>query len=176
MNQSGFPNLFSLITVGNLTLRNRIVSTGHDTHPNDKGRFGDRMITYHEARARGGAGLIVTEVALVYPNAVFFADPIRVDTDDCTPGYRQLAEAVHGHGSGLIAQLFQPGREMLASEDGTAPVSFSASSTPNERFHVMPRPMPLEMIAEVISSYGDAAHRMREAGHGFCHRIAPVWR
>ncbi|WP_170327663.1 FAD-dependent oxidoreductase [Ruegeria arenilitoris] len=164
MSQAGFPNLFSPITIGNLTLRNRIVSTGHETHLNDQGRIGDRMIAYHEARARGGAGLIVTEVALVHPSAVFVADPIRVDTDECIPGYRQLAKVVHGHGSGLIAQLFHPGREMLASEDGTAPVSYSSSPTPNERFHVMPRPMPLEMIAEVISSYGDAARRMREAG------------
>lgn len=164
MSRNNFPTLFSPITIGSLTLRNRIVSTGHETHLNEKGRIGDRMIAYHEARARGGAGLIVTEVALVHPSAVFVADPIRVDSDACIPGYRDLAEVVHGHGCGLIAQLFHPGREMLASEDGTAPVSYSASSSPNERFHVMPRPMPLEMIAEVIASYGDAARRMRAAG------------
>ncbi len=164
MSQASFPNLFSPITLGSLTLRNRIASTGHETHLNEKGRIGDRMIAYHEARARGGAGLIVVEVALVHPSAVFVADPIRVDTDDCIPGYQQLAEAVKGHGSGLIAQLFHPGREMLASEDGTAPVSYSASATPNERFHVMPRSMTPEMIAELISSYGAAARRMQSAG------------
>ena len=164
MTDSRFPNLFSPITIGNLTLRNRIVSTGHETHLNEKGRVGNAMIAYHEARARGGAGLIVTEVALVHPSAVFVADPIRVDTDDCIPGYRRLAEVIHGHDCGLIAQLFHPGREMLASEDGTAPVSYSASPTPNERFHVMPRPMTPEMISEVISAYGDAAVRMQQAG------------
>lgn len=164
MSHANFPNLFSPITIGNLTLRNRIVSTGHETHLNEKGRIGDRMIAYHEARARGGAGLIMTEVALVHSSAVFVADPIRVDTDDCIPGYARLAEVIHSHGTGLIAQLFHPGREMLASEDGTAPVSFSASSTPNERFHVMPRPMTSEMVAEVIAAHGDAAARMQKAG------------
>ncbi|WP_136440940.1 FAD-dependent oxidoreductase [Pacificoceanicola onchidii] len=164
MSQAAFPHLFSPITIGPLTLRNRIVSTGHETHLNDKGQIGDRMIAYHEARARGGAGLIMTEVALVHSSAVFVADPIRVDTDACIPGYARLAEVVHGHGTGLIAQLFHPGREMLASEDGTAPVSYSASATPNERFHVMPRPMTPEMIAEVIAAYGDAAVRMQKAG------------
>ncbi len=159
-----FPNLFSPITLGRMTLRNRIVSTGHETHLNEHGQIGQKLIAYHEARARGGAGLIVVEVALVHPSAIFVADPIRVDTDDCIPGYRALAEAIHGHECGLIAQLFHPGREMLASEDGTAPVSYSASATPNERFHVMPRPMPIEMINEVISSYGDAGRRMQEAG------------
>lgn len=164
MTQASFPHLFSPISIGSLNLRNRMVSTGHETHLNEKGQIGDAMIAYHEARARGGAGLIVTEVALVHPSAVFVADPIRVDTDDCIPGYSRLAKVIHGHDCGLIAQLFHPGREMLASEDGTAPVSYSASPTPNERFHVMPRPMTPEMIAEVIASYGDAARRMREAG------------
>ncbi len=164
MSSALFPHLFSPITIGDLELRNRIVSTGHETHLNDRGMIGEAMIAYHEARARGGAGLIVTEVALVHPSAVFVAEPIRVDTDDCIPGYRALAKALHGHGCGLIAQLFHPGREMLASEDGTAPVSYSASATPNERFHVLPRPMPIELVREVIAYHGDAARRMVEAG------------
>ncbi|WP_069300827.1 FAD-dependent oxidoreductase [Neptunicoccus sediminis] len=164
MSQTSFPALFSPITIGGLTLRNRIVSTGHETHLNEQGQIGDAMIAYHEARAKGGAGLIVTEVALVHSSAVFVADPIRVDTDACIPGYSRLAEAIHRHDTGLIAQLFHPGREILASEDGTAPVSYSASATPNERFHVMPRPMPAEMIAQIIAAFGDAARRMQTAG------------
>ena len=109
MNQQPFPNLLSPVEIGDLTLRNRIVSTGHETHLNERGQIGDAMIAYHEARARGGAGLIVTEVALVHASAVFVASPIRVDTDDCIPGYSRLAQAVHRHECGLIAQLFHPG-------------------------------------------------------------------
>lgn len=122
------------------------------------------MIAYHEARAKGGAGLIIVEVALAHPSGVFVAHPIRVDTDDCIPGYRNLANALHKYDCGVVAQLFHPGREILSSEDGTAPVSYSASATPNERFHVMPRSMPIDMIEEVISAFGDAALRMQKAG------------
>lgn len=164
MSDTPFPHLFSPFSVRNLELKNRIVSTGHETHLNDHGKIGDAMVAYHEARARGGAGLIMTEVALVHPSAVFVAHPIRVDTDDCIPGYRRLAETLHGYDCGFIAQLFHPGREIVASEDGTAPVSYSASPTPNERFHVLPRPMPTEMVEEVIAYHGDAARRMKEAG------------
>ena len=72
-----FPSLFSPIDIGKLALRNRLVSTGHETHLNDRGRIGDAMIAYHEARARGGAGLIVTELALVHSmRPVFVANPI----------------------------------------------------------------------------------------------------
>jgi 2,4-dienoyl-CoA reductase-like NADH-dependent reductase (Old Yellow Enzyme family) len=159
-----FPHLFSPFQINQLNLKNRIISTGHETHLNDHGLIGERMIAYHEARARGGAGLIMTEVALVHPGAVFVADPIRVDTDDCIPGYRKLAQVLHGYDCGLISQLFHPGREIVATEDGTTPVSYSASSVPNERFHVLPRPMPTWLVEEVIEYYGNAGARMREAG------------
>jgi 2,4-dienoyl-CoA reductase-like NADH-dependent reductase (Old Yellow Enzyme family) len=159
-----FPNLFSPFQINNLTLKNRIISTGHETHLNDKGKIGERMIAYHEARARGGAGLIMTEVALVHPGAVFVADPIRVDTDECIPGYKKLADTLHGYDCAFISQLFHPGREIVATEDGTAPVSYSASPVPNERFHVLPRPMPTELVEEVIDYYGNAGGRMLEAG------------
>ncbi len=57
-----FPHLLSEVALGPVTLRNRIVSTGHHTHLAD-GSPNDRLIAYHEARARGGAGLIICEVA-----------------------------------------------------------------------------------------------------------------
>ncbi len=59
MNTSHFPHLFSPLQLGDLKIRNRIVSTGHETHLNEQGLIGDAMIAYHEARAKGGAGLIV---------------------------------------------------------------------------------------------------------------------
>lgn len=164
MTHKQFPHLFSPISINNLTLKNRIISTGHETHLNDNGIIGDRMVAYHEARAKGGAGLIMTEVALVHPGAVFVADPIRVDTDDCIAGYERLANVLHGYDCGIIAQLFHPGREIIASQDGTAPVSYSASSVPNERFHVLPRTMPIWLVKEVIEYYGDAGARMFKAG------------
>ena len=82
MAHDNFPHLFSPFQINKLKLKNRIISTGHETHLNDGGLIGDRMVAYHEARAKGGAGLIMTEVALVHPGAVFVADPIRVDTDE----------------------------------------------------------------------------------------------
>lgn len=164
MTHEKFPHLFSPFTLNKLTLKNRIISTGHETHLSEHGEIGDRLVAYHEARARGGAGLIMTEVALVHPGAVYVANPIRVDKDDCIPGYQRLADVVHGYDCGLIAQLFHPGREIISTEDGTAPVSYSASSVPNERFHVMPRAMPTQLVQEVIEYYGSASARMLKAG------------
>ncbi len=55
----GFPNLFSPRRIGNFTLRNRIVSTGHETAMADAGGISEAMLADPEARARRGAGLIL---------------------------------------------------------------------------------------------------------------------
>ncbi len=48
-----FPHLFSPITIGGVTIRNRILSSGHDTVMAEHGLVSDRLIAYQEARARG---------------------------------------------------------------------------------------------------------------------------
>ncbi len=61
-----FPALFSPITLGGTVIRNRILSTGHDTAMAHKGAVADQLVAYQEARAKGGAGLIVVQVAGVH--------------------------------------------------------------------------------------------------------------
>ncbi|MGH6894455.1 MAG: FAD-dependent oxidoreductase, partial [Dongiaceae bacterium] len=80
------------------------------------------------------------------------------------PGYRRRGEAVHTHDCKIVGQVFHPGREIMDSQDGSAPVAYAPSAVPNERFHVMPRPMSKALIAEVIEGYGLAAARLRSAG------------
>ena len=53
------PHLFSPITIRNVTLRSRIVSTAHNTGLSDHDRVGDRLIAYYEAKARGGVPLLI---------------------------------------------------------------------------------------------------------------------
>ncbi|MFD1554674.1 hypothetical protein ACFSHT_03395 [Paraburkholderia silviterrae] len=47
-------------------LKNHIKPTGHDTTLPTDGHVNDALIACHEARARGGAGLIVMQVAGVH--------------------------------------------------------------------------------------------------------------
>lgn len=159
-----FATLLSPIRLGGTDIRNRIVSTGHHTHlahmvPNDA------LIAYHEARARGGVGLIVTEVTGVHPTALFSNDLLMATDDSCMDGFAKLAQAVHKHGATVFAQLFHPGRELLASTSGLIPAAYAPSAVPNERFHIMPRAMPGDLIEEIIAGYGCAAGYLAQAGY-----------
>ena len=164
MTTAMFPNLFSPLQIGPVTVRNRILSSGHDTVLVQDGAVTDDLIAYHEARAAGGVGLIVLQVSGVHESARYTTHVLMATDDACVPGYAELAEAVHRHGTTIFGQLFHPGREILESKDGSAPVAWAPSATPSERFHVMPRAMTEAEIHEVLDGYGQAARRLREAG------------
>ena len=163
-NRPGFPHLFAPLQIGPLRLKNRIVSSGHDTVMADHGNVTDQLVAYHRARAEGGAGLIVLQVAGVHPTARYTSHMLMADTDDCIEGYRRLCEELKPHGCAVVGQLFHGGRETTASDDGSLPVAYAPSSVPNERFAVMPRSLDGSMITEIVQGFGTAAARLERAG------------
>ena len=159
-----FPRLFSPLRLGPLEIRNRIFSSGHDTVMAEDGLIGDRLIAYQQARAAGGVGLIIVQVASVHESAEYTAHALSAMDDTCIPGYRRLAQAVHAEGAAVIGQVFHGGREIMDSDDGTLPVPLGPSAVPNERFHVMPRAMSVAEILVIQAGFADAARRLRTAG------------
>lgn len=124
----------------------------------------DAMVAYHQARAEGGAGLIILEAARAHISGDSGRPAIRAYDDACIPGYRRIAQACHPHGCKVFAQLSHPGREMTLAADGTHAAAVAPSAIPNERFHVMPRAMTPDLIQEVVEGFGDAAGRIQKAG------------
>ncbi|MDA8312896.1 MAG: FAD-dependent oxidoreductase [Actinomycetota bacterium] len=164
MSNHRFPHLFEPLGIGAVTIKNRIVSPGHDTVMVEEGHVTDQLVAYHEARAAGGVGLIVMQAAGVHDTARYTSHVLMAADDSCIRGYEKVAEAVRPYGTKLFGQLFHPGREVMESQDGSAPVALAPSAVPNERFHVMPRAMSHQMIAEIVASYGRAARRLQRAG------------
>jgi 2,4-dienoyl-CoA reductase-like NADH-dependent reductase (Old Yellow Enzyme family) len=63
-------HLLSPLRVGPAELANRIVSTAHQTGLLRAGLPTEDFVAYHEARARGGTGLIVLEATAVHPSGL----------------------------------------------------------------------------------------------------------
>lgn len=162
--QTAFPHLFEALQIRGKRLKNRIMSTGHDTCLPTDNLVNDKLIAYQRARAAGGVGLIVLQVAGVHDSARYTSHVLMATDDACIDGYRQLAEACHEHGTVVLSQLFHPGREIMESADGLLAVAYSASAVPNERFRVMPRALDQAMIDEIVQGYASAARRLHQAG------------
>ena len=113
---TAFAHLFQPLQIRGCTLKNRIMSTGHDTTLPTDGMVNEALVAYQEARARGGVGLIVLQVSGVHETARYTNHVLMATDDASIPGYRRVAEMAHGYGTVVFAQLFHPGREIAEAD------------------------------------------------------------
>src|SRR3990172_433319 len=157
-----FKHLFTPLRIGSFTVRNRILSTAHATGYADGGLPSDRHLHYWASKAKGGIGLIVTEVQPVHPSAATSPNLIHSWKDECIEPFRRVVDAVHQHGARIVAQLWHPGRATSSALDGRA--AWSASAVASPMYQEPPHEMTVEEIAEIVQAFAAAARRMREAG------------
>ncbi len=162
---ASYPRLFSPLTIRGHAIRNRILSTGHQTYLARAGLPGEDFIAYHAARARGGVGLIVTEAARFHASSMTQSPDLVIASDDSIGHYARLATAVHAHGARIVGQLSHAGRVSRRMQNGMRGVVFAPSSVPENRFHTVPREMPTEMVAEIVAALAEGARRYVEAGY-----------
>jgi 2,4-dienoyl-CoA reductase-like NADH-dependent reductase (Old Yellow Enzyme family) len=163
---NAFPHLLSPLEIKGIVLRNRIFSTGHETLIVRGGIPDEHLAAYHEARARGGAGLIITEATTVHETAFFNAAMPVGYLENCIPGFRLVADAIHRHGARVFGQLFHPGGEMMGMvDDGTRPVAWAPSAYNHERYLIRSREMPDDLVESVIAGYAATAANLVAAGY-----------
>jgi 2,4-dienoyl-CoA reductase-like NADH-dependent reductase (Old Yellow Enzyme family)/thioredoxin reductase len=119
-----YKKLFTPLKIGNCEIKNRIVM------PPMMMGFGkfdgtptEEMTAYYEERAKGGAGLISTEITRV--NDVTGAgafNQLGVSRDYHTEPLGRFAERIHAYGAKLFIQLHHPGRQNVGLMVGTIPL------------------------------------------------------
>src|SRR5450631_1576854 len=97
--EQAHPNLLSAIDLGPVRLRNRVVSTSHQTGLVHDHLPTDDLIAYHEARARGGVGSIFIEATAIDVSGLLTAHTIGGFLPEIVPVYRRLGELLRGHGA-----------------------------------------------------------------------------
>ena len=154
--------LLSPLRVGPVELPNRIVSTAHQTTLVHDHLPTEDFLAYHEARARGGTGLIVLEATAVDPSGLLTPHTLAGYREDSAAGFARVAEAVRPHGTRLFVQLFHGGREQIASPPRSPAIS--ASAIPSRRFHVEPRAATAADIQAILDGYARSAANVAAAG------------
>jgi len=153
--------LFSPLALGPAELPNRIVSTAHQTTLVHEHLPTDDFVAYHEARARGGAGLIVLEATAVHPSGLLTSHTLGGYLPQIVDGYRRVAAAVGPHGTRLFVQLLHGGREQIATPP-RAP-ALAPSPVPSPRFRAEPRSASPAEIEELVAGYARCAELAAEA-------------
>ncbi|MDP2701566.1 MAG: FAD-dependent oxidoreductase [Candidatus Rokubacteria bacterium] len=158
-----FPHLFSPLRIGPVTVPNRILLPAHGTMFADDNVPGERLAAYLAERARGGVGVIVTEITAVHPTSRPLDNLILGYDPKVIPGFRRVAERIHEHGAKVFGQVWHCGRQSDGFFSGLPLWAPSAIPCPVSR--EMPHAMTRDEIAEVVAGYLTVARHMKAAGY-----------
>lgn len=152
---SAFSALFSPLKVGGLTLRNRIVNSGHGTSLGP-GTHNEDLLSYEERRAQGGAAIVITQANAVNAKVGDF----YVGYEAATGKYDELARRIHAHGGLSFVQINHPGRQAHTGPNSFNELIYSSSAVPQREYGTkvrVPRALTHEEILQVIDDFGTAA-------------------
>jgi mycofactocin system FadH/OYE family oxidoreductase 2 len=157
-----FPYLFSPLKLGTVEVKNRISFQPHLTNLAIGNLPSERQMYYWGERAKGGAGLIITEEMSVHPTDMAYEKLIDVYHPEVIPGFKKITDYVHQFDSKIFAQLNHNGQQ----GDGSIsrlPV-WAPSPMPDVLFREIPKEMEPEDIEEVAEYFARCAIYVREGG------------
>lgn len=155
---TAYPHLLAPLDLGHVTLANRVLMGAMHTGLEETGDW-DRVAEYYAARARGGAGLIVTAgiapntEGAVLPGAARLADAADI------AAHRIITDRVHDAGGRIAMQILHAGR-YAAGRDCVAPSALRAPISP-----FVPTALDAAGIEKQLADFVDTAARARDAGY-----------
>ena len=155
---TSYPHLLSPLTLGPKRLRNRSLMGSMHTGLEETGDW-SRVAAFYAARARGGAGLIVTGGMAPNAEGGVFPGAAGLFTDSDIANHRRVTDAVHAEGGHIAMQILHAGRYAY-SKDCVAP---SAIKSPISPFP--PKELDEDGIEKQIADIATAAARAIEAGY-----------
>ncbi len=165
------PSLFDSLTLGDITLPNRIIMA-----PLTRSRAGvervpnDLMAEYYAQRA--SAGLIISEATCVTPMGVGYADTPGIWSDEQVEGWKKITKAVHAKGGKIFLQLWHVGRisdpiflngELPVAPSAIQPAGHVSLVRPMKPY-VTPRALAIEEIPGIVEAYRKGAENAKKAG------------
>ena len=156
------PSLTESVSLGSLTAPSRVVFAAHRTNFATHRQFEARHVGYYEARARGGAGVVVLETVTVHPSDwPYEYAPIGYEPS-VVAGYRAVAQVVKKHGAIALASLGHTGGQ------GSSHYMQTPLWAPSPIPEVNSREVPMEMepadVETLVKAFARAAGWAIEGG------------
>lgn len=162
-NSMNFSNTFTPYKIGNLMIKNRLTVPAMDSGVfSPEGYVAQSTLDYYGARAAGGFGLIIIEIAAVEKRGVGMPHEPNVWSDDAIEGLTKLANCIKNKGARTIVQLHHAGRETVSAMAGE-PIA-APSSVPCPTNRETPHEFTTQEVYDLIRHYVEAAVRCRKAG------------
>ena len=162
---SSYKALMAPITIRDLTIRNRLFSSGHVPSYAENGKPTERYVAYHAEKAKGGIGLTVFGGSSnVARDSASLFGAIYVGDDAVVPYLRTLSSAVHQHGAAIMCQITHMGRHCRWDHSDWMPMMAPSVVRDPGGGRSLAREMNGRDILRAIKAYAAAAKRCEEGG------------
>ncbi|GAA1022808.1 putative oxidoreductase [Acrocarpospora pleiomorpha] len=147
--------------LGPISLRNATIKAATFEGMTPGGQVSDRLVEFHSELARGGIGMTTVAYCAVTPDGRLHQNQILMG-EEALPGLRRLADAVHGEGAAISAQIGHAGPVSNAKSTGSP--ALAPSPHLSAQHLVLSRSATSADLRRVAAAHGSAALTAREAG------------
>jgi len=165
------PTLHDPLSLGSLTLKNRIIMAPLTRCRASAGRVPNALMQEYYVQ-RASAGLILSEATAVDPMGVGYPDTPGIWSDEQVAGWQKITSAVHAAGGRMFLQLWHVGRisdpiylngALPVAPSAIAPSGHVSQVRPIKPF-VTPRALELTEIPGIVAAYRKGAENAFRAG------------
>lgn len=153
--------LFTPVTIGPLTLRNRTIRSAAYESMCPGHRPSEMLLQYHRSVAAGGVGMTTVAYAAVTQSGLSFDRQLWM-RPEIIPDLRRLTDAIHAEGAAAGIQLGHCGNMSHKNICGCLPVG--ASGGFNLYSPTFVRALRTSELTQLAQAYGRAINLAREAG------------
>jgi 2,4-dienoyl-CoA reductase-like NADH-dependent reductase (Old Yellow Enzyme family)/thioredoxin reductase len=159
-----FDHILAPGTIGNCTIPNRLVVAPMVVNLNPVGGLAsDAYIRYHEEKAKGGWGLIITEDYCVNEHAGGFAGIGGLYNEAQVESHKRFTDIIHKYGTKIFAQIYHAGRQSNHFVNGgVSPVSCSPIPDPFNK--EIPHELTVPEIGQIVEDFAKTAANAKRAG------------
>lgn len=159
-----YDKLFTPMKIAGCEIPNRLfvpAMVSNICKPN--GEATERYIAYHEEKAKGGWGLIITEDYPVNRHAMGYNATAGLYDESTIESHKRLTDTIHKYDTKIFCQIYHAGRQSGSFVNGgVQPVA--PSQIPCSLMRQMPKELTIDEIHEIINDFAVTAARAVEAG------------
>lgn len=165
-NDIKYTKMFEPGKIGNVTIKNRVVLPPMGTGlAYFSGEASPDIIRYYEERAKGGCGLIITEITRVDEEHGWgLSRQLAVTKGGFISGLQRLVDTVHKYGTKVFIQLHHPGREGHARINPNRNQIVAPTAMVTDRCQEMPHELSTNEVEALVSKYVIGATIAKYAG------------
>ncbi|MEM4481530.1 MAG: FAD-dependent oxidoreductase [Desulfurococcaceae archaeon] len=156
-----FDALFEPFSILDQVVPNRLVMPPMVVgYAGPRGEVTEQLLSYYEARARAGVGLVIVEASYIREDGKLVLGELGIYSDDLIPGLTRLADLIKASGALASIQIAHGGIQAKV-EEPVGPSPIGRTLVPPTR---TPRELATCEVEKLVEDFASAALRAKLAG------------